>query len=81
MFFSYVVVRSFNPLVIYMYEEGMARFATVKKPQITPSLSNAQTNLIILITIYLLEKIRQRGSEKCLFSSHKHFYKQVFALT
>ena len=36
----YVVVTSFDPLVIYLYEEGLTRFATVKFDKANRNISN-----------------------------------------
>ncbi|KAI0229728.1 Tubulin polyglutamylase TTLL5 [Lamellibrachia satsuma] len=36
----YVVVTSYDPLIIYIYEEGLTRFATVKFDKCTRSLRN-----------------------------------------
>ncbi|KAJ7345019.1 hypothetical protein JRQ81_000969 [Phrynocephalus forsythii] len=36
----YVLVTSYDPLIIYLYEEGLARFATVRYDQGTKNLKN-----------------------------------------
>ncbi|NWV05480.1 TTLL5 polyglutamylase, partial [Ptilonorhynchus violaceus] len=36
----YVLVTSYDPLVIYLYEEGLARFATVRYDQATKNIKN-----------------------------------------
>nr|XP_015205808.1 PREDICTED: tubulin polyglutamylase TTLL5 [Lepisosteus oculatus]XP_015205809.1 PREDICTED: tubulin polyglutamylase TTLL5 [Lepisosteus oculatus] len=36
----YVLVTSYEPLVIYLYEEGLARFATVKYDRATKNIKN-----------------------------------------
>ncbi|XP_050527260.1 tubulin polyglutamylase TTLL5 [Daktulosphaira vitifoliae] len=41
----YVLVTSFNPLIIYLYEEGLARFATVKYDYERKNVNNKQMHL------------------------------------
>ncbi|XP_041858327.1 tubulin polyglutamylase TTLL5-like isoform X2 [Melanotaenia boesemani] len=48
----YVLVTSFDPLLIYVYEEGLARFATVKYDQTSTNIKNTFMHL----TNYSLNK-------------------------
>ncbi|XP_047201906.1 tubulin polyglutamylase TTLL5 isoform X3 [Girardinichthys multiradiatus] len=48
----YVVVTSYDPLLIYVYEEGLARFATVKYDQTSTNIKNTFMHL----TNYSLNK-------------------------
>ncbi|XP_036006259.1 tubulin polyglutamylase TTLL5 isoform X1 [Fundulus heteroclitus] len=48
----YVVVTSYDPLLIYIYEEGLARFATVKYDQASTNIKNTFMHL----TNYSLNK-------------------------
>ncbi|KAM9842865.1 tubulin polyglutamylase TTLL5 [Aulostomus maculatus] len=41
----YVLVTSYDPLLIYVYEEGLARFATVKYDQTSKSIKNTFMHL------------------------------------
>lgn len=52
----YVAVTSFDPLVVYMYEEGLTRFATVKYDQ---GLKNIK-NICMHLTNYSLNKKNER---------------------
>ncbi|KAM4723593.1 tubulin polyglutamylase TTLL5 isoform 2-T2 [Anableps anableps] len=48
----YVVVTSYDPLLIYVYEEGLARFATVKYDQTSTNIKN----ILMHLTNYSLNK-------------------------
>ena len=52
----YVAVTSFDPLVFYMYEEGLTRFATVKYDQNLKNIKNTCMHL----TNYSLNKKNER---------------------
>lgn len=41
----YVLVTSFNPLVVYLYEEGLVRFATVKYVSDRSRINNRRMHL------------------------------------
>ncbi|XP_055362017.1 tubulin polyglutamylase TTLL5 isoform X3 [Betta splendens] len=41
----YVLVTSYDPLIIYVYEEGLARFATVKYDQTSKNIKNTFMHL------------------------------------
>ena len=41
----YVAVTSFDPLVIYLYEEGLTRFATIPFDKSTKAISNTCMHL------------------------------------
>nr|XP_043902929.1 tubulin polyglutamylase TTLL5 [Solea senegalensis] len=41
----YVLVTSYDPLIVYVYEEGLARFATVKYDQTSKSIKNTFMHL------------------------------------
>jgi hypothetical protein len=49
----YVALTSINPLRIYIYEEGLVRFATVKYSN---EISNAKHNQYTHLTNYSLNK-------------------------
>jgi tubulin polyglutamylase TTLL6/13 len=49
----YVMVSGVNPLRIYVYKEGLARFATV--PYESPSINNL-SNLFMHLTNYAINK-------------------------
>jgi tubulin polyglutamylase TTLL6/13 len=49
----YVLLRSINPLKIYVYEEGLSRFATSKYEP--PSKTNC-TNTMMHLTNYAINK-------------------------
>jgi tubulin polyglutamylase TTLL6/13 len=49
----YVLINGIEPMRIYMFKDGLARFATV--PYKTPALSN-MTNLFMHLTNYAINK-------------------------
>ena len=58
----YVAVTSLNPLRIYMYEEGLVRFATAEYSAPTNEAITSQKNKFIHLTNYSINKKNTQGS-------------------
>ena len=58
----YVAVTSLNPLRIYMYEEGLVRFATAEYSAPTNDSITSQKNRFIHLTNYSINKKNHNGS-------------------
>ena len=58
----YVAVTSLSPLRIYMYEEGLVRFATAEYTVPTNAGITSQKNRFIHLTNYSINKKNQQGA-------------------
>ena len=54
----YVAILSINPLRIYMYEEGLARFATCKYSDVG---NETKTNRFMHLTNYSINKFNKKA--------------------
>lgn len=55
----YVAVTSINPLRLYMYEEGLARFATCKYKDV--GFETTKSNKFMHLTNYSINKMNKRA--------------------